>query len=108
MVKKASAFCQRVNRDVEITINENGVAVDCWYFKLIPKGPACKKVIFGPLGFPIPTPRSMVGTVAKIISLGFWDVISIYLGIRQQATPSWLCQPAVDFYLKHSKEMEDL
>jgi len=82
-------FCDRIDKDVEIERQAGHISVKCRYFKMIPKGPACKRALFGRLGFPIPTPMSASKTVFKMLTMAMFDAMKVNIGMGGGI--SWHC-----------------
>ena len=82
--------CSVIDKDVEVTSVDGQLNVECRYFKRIPKGPVCRRILFGPTGFPIPTTTNIATLPAKMFGRAIIDYLGASFGIG--SLPSWYCK----------------
>jgi len=83
-------FCERLETDVLVERKGGKVVVHCRFFHMIPKGPACKRVLFGRLGFPLPTGKSAAKTFFRLSGIAMFDFVRVNWGIGD-VRPTWHC-----------------
>ena len=87
--KTMKRYCDRLGKAVEVERKGKTIVINCPYFKIVPKGPACKRVLFGRLGHPIPLPKSAAKTISRMMGMAFLDAVKVNLGISNKIT--WHC-----------------
>ncbi len=84
-------YCDRVGEDVELLQADGELTVRCRYFHRFAKGPGCRKILYGRLGWPLPTKGGLYRTAFMHLLLPIVDALRFDIGIGAPY-PSWCCK----------------